>query len=88
MHDALAVGAVIDRSLLKTQDMRVDIETDGKFTRGETVGNRGNAVDRIVPKGDRLETIGVDTVLPNVHVAVGVDSSRFIELLVRRLSGK
>ena len=88
MHDALAVGAVIDRSLLKTQDMRVDIETDGRFTRGETVGNRGNAVDRIVPKGDRLETIGVDTVQPNVHVAVGVDSSRFIELLVSRLSGK
>jgi purine nucleosidase len=88
VHDALAIGAVIDRSLLKTQDMRVDIETDGKFTRGETVGNRGNAVDRIVPKGDRLETIGVDTVQPNVHVAVGVDSSRFIELLVNRLSHK
>jgi inosine-uridine nucleoside N-ribohydrolase len=68
--------------------LRVDIETDGKFTRGETVGNRGNAVDRIVPKGDRLETIGVDTVQPNVHVAVGVDSSRFIDLLVSRLSGK
>jgi len=27
-------------------------------------------------------------VQPNVHVAVGVDSSRFIELLVSRLSGK
>jgi purine nucleosidase len=88
VHDALAVGAVIDRSLLKTQDMRVDIETDGRFTRGETVGNRGNAVDRIIPKGDRLETIGVDAVQPNVQVAAGVDSSRFIELLVSRLSGK
>ena len=88
VHDALAVGAVIDRSLLKTQDMRVEIETDGKFTRGETVGNRGNAVDRIVPRGDRLETVGVDAVQPNVQVAVGVDSSRFIELLVSRLSGK
>jgi purine nucleosidase len=88
VHDALAVGAVMDRSLLKTQDMRVEIETDGKFTRGETVGNRGNAVDRIVPRGDRLETVGVDAVQPNVQVAVGVDSSRFIELLVSRLSGK
>jgi purine nucleosidase len=88
VHDALAVGAVIDRSLLKTQDMRVEVETDGKFTRGETVGNRGNAVDRIIPRGDRLETVGVDTVQPNVQVAVGVDSSRFIELLVSRLSGK
>ncbi len=88
VHDALAVGAVIDHSFLKTQGMRVDIETDGRFTRGETVGNRGNAVDRIVPRGDRLETVGVDAVQPNVQVAVGVDSSRFIELLVSRLSGK
>jgi purine nucleosidase len=88
VHDALAVGAVIDRSVLKTQGMRVDIETDGRFTRGETVGNRGNAVDRIVPRGDRLETVGVDAVQPNVQVAVGVDSSRFIELLVNRLSHK
>jgi purine nucleosidase len=88
VHDALAVGAVIDRSFLKTQGMRVDIETDGRFTRGETVGNRGNAVDRVVPRGDRLETVGVDAVQPNVKVAVGVDSSRFIELLVSRLRGK
>ncbi|MGB9242971.1 MAG: nucleoside hydrolase [Candidatus Acidiferrales bacterium] len=88
VHDALAVAAVIDRSFLKTQGMRVDIETDGRFTRGETVSNRGNAVDRIVPRGDRLETVGVDAVQPNVQVAVGVDSSRFIELLVSRLSGK
>ncbi|MGA8144936.1 MAG: nucleoside hydrolase [Candidatus Acidiferrales bacterium] len=88
VHDALAVGAVIDASFLKTQDMRVDIETDGKFTRGETVGNRGNAIDRVVPRGDRLETVGVDAVQPNVHVAVGVDSARFIRLFVDRISGK
>ncbi len=88
VHDALAVGAVIDGSFLKTQDMRIDIETDGKFTRGETVGNRGNAVDRVVPKNDRLETVGVDAVRPNVHVAVGVDSARFIQFLIERISGK
>jgi inosine-uridine nucleoside N-ribohydrolase len=79
---------VVDRSFLKTQNMRVDIETDGRFTRGETVGNRGNAIDRVVPRGDRLETVGVDAVQPNVRVAVGVDAGRFIELLVSRLSGK
>jgi purine nucleosidase len=88
VHDALAVGAVVDPSFLKTQDMRVEIETDGKFTRGETVGNRGNAVDRVVPKGNRLETVGVDAVQPNVHVAVGVDSARFIQLFVDRIIGK
>jgi purine nucleosidase len=88
IHDALAVGAVIDPSFLKTQEMRVDIETEGRFTRGETVGNRGNAVDRVVLKGDRLETVGVDAVQPNVRVAIGVDSARFVGLLVTRLSGK
>ncbi len=88
VHDALAVGAVIDPTLLKTQDMRVDIETGGKFTRGETVGNRGNAVDRVVPKFDRLETVGVDAVQPNVHVAVDAESARFIQLLIERISGK
>lgn len=88
IHDALAVGEVIDRSFLKTKAMRVDIETQGKFTRGATVANRENAVDRVVPRGDRLETVGVDTVEPNVQVAIAVDSQRFIQLFVERSSGK
>ena len=88
IHDALAVGAVIDKSFLTTQYMRVDIETEGKFARGQTIANRENAVDRVVPRGDRLETVGVDKVQPNVHVAVGVDSRRFIALFVQRLTGK
>ncbi|MFZ0883453.1 MAG: nucleoside hydrolase, partial [Candidatus Acidiferrales bacterium] len=88
IHDALAVGAVIDPSFLKTKAMRVDIELDGKFTRGATVANRENAVDRVVPRGDRLETVGVDSVEPNVQVAIGVDSQRFIQMFVERISGK
>jgi purine nucleosidase len=88
IHDALAVGEVIDSRFLKTKAMRVDIETQGKFTRGATVANRENAVDRVVAKGDRLETVGVDTVQPNVQVAVDVDSRRFIHLFVERISGK
>jgi purine nucleosidase len=88
IHDALAVGAVIDSSFLKTKAMRVDIETQGKFTRGATVANRENAVDRVVPKGGRLETVGVDAVQPNVQVAIGVDSKRFIQLFVDRIAGK
>jgi inosine-uridine nucleoside N-ribohydrolase len=88
IHDALAVGEVIDRSFLKTKAMRVDIETQGKFTRGARVANRENAVDRVVPRGDRLETVGVETVEPNVQVAIAVDSRRFIQLFVERSSGK
>jgi purine nucleosidase len=88
IHDALAVGAVIDPSFLKTKAMRVDIELDGKFTRGATVANRENAVDHVVPRGDRLETVGVDSVEPNVQVAIGADSQRFIAAFVERISGK
>ena len=88
IHDALAVAAVADRTLIKTQKMRVDIETNGTFTRGATVANRDNAVGHVVPKGDRFETVGVDAVESNVNVAVGADSSRFIALFVERMRRK
>jgi inosine-uridine nucleoside N-ribohydrolase len=88
VHDALAVGQVIDSTILKTQDMRVDIETDGKFTRGMTVANRKNAIERNVPEGDHLQSMGLEAVQPNVHVAVGADSQRFVDLLITRISGK
>ncbi len=88
VHDALAVGQVIDATILKTQDMRVDIETDGKFTRGMTVANRKNAIERNVPEGDHLQSMGLEAVQPNVHVAVGADSRRFVDMLIGRISGK
>jgi inosine-uridine nucleoside N-ribohydrolase len=88
MHDPLAVGAVIDRSLISTQDMWVEIETRGEFTRGETVANRHNSSDRKVLRGDHYVIDGVEKVQPNVHVAVESDSRRFIELFVSRLAGK
>lgn len=37
MHDALAVAAVIDPTLVKTKLCHVDIETKGEFTYGKTV---------------------------------------------------
>jgi purine nucleosidase len=88
VHDAMAVGQVIDPTILKTQDMRVDIETDGKFTRGMTVANRKNAIERNVPEGDHLQSMGLEAVQPNVHVAVGADSRKFVNMLIVRISGK
>ena len=88
VHDALAVGQVIDGTILKTQDMRVDIETDGKFTRGMTVANRKNAIERNVPEGDHLQSMGLEAVRPNVHVAVGADSQKFVDMLIERISGR
>jgi inosine-uridine nucleoside N-ribohydrolase len=82
------VGAVIERSLITTQDMRVEVETRGEFTRGETVASRHNSSDRKVLRGERYVIDGVERVHPNVHVAVESDSKRFIELFISRLAGK
>jgi purine nucleosidase len=88
IHDALAVGAAIDPSFLKTRALRVDVETTGQFARGETIANRHGTVDIIAANGDVLETVGVNPVKPNVNVAVGIDHERFLKFLVSRLQGK
>lgn len=88
IHDALAVGAVIDPSFLNTKAMRVDVETAGRYARGETIGNRHGTIDRVIEKGGHLESVGVTTIEPNVSVAVNVDSERFLNFFVSRLHGK
>jgi purine nucleosidase len=87
IHDALAVGAAIDPSFFKLRTMRIDVETEGRIARGETVANRLGTVDHVVDKGDHLETVGVDEVKPNAQVAVGIDAERFLKLFITRLSG-
>jgi purine nucleosidase len=83
-----AVGAVVDPTLLQTKFLRVDVEIAGEFSRGETVANRFGTVEKNVPAGDHWDTVGLTKIQPNVHVAVGVDSRRFIDMLVTRLSNK
>ncbi len=87
IHDALAMGAAIDPTFLKLRLMHIDVETEGRIARGETVANRLGTVDHVVDKGDHLETVGVDEVKPNAQVAVGIDSERFLKLFIARLSG-
>jgi inosine-uridine nucleoside N-ribohydrolase len=88
LYDPLTVGVAIDRTLVRTEAMRVDVETRGEFTRGETVANRHNTVERHAPHDDRLWIEGLDTVEPNARVAVGVDAERFLEMFISRLAGK
>jgi len=85
IHDALAVGAAIDPTFLTTQDMRVDIETRGQFTRGMTVANRKNVVEKETMVDGHAEAIGVTPVQPNVHVATGIDAPRFVSFLLSRI---
>jgi pyrimidine-specific ribonucleoside hydrolase len=88
MYDPTAMAYAIDPSILKTEFWHVDVETRGQYTRGETVENRINAVERRVWRGDRYVFEGFDPVTPNVHVGVDIDTDRFMEMFISRISGK
>ncbi|MEM7117630.1 MAG: nucleoside hydrolase [Chloroflexota bacterium] len=61
VHDALAVCAVIDPTVITTEFIHVDVETKGELTDGRTVCDFGNRSKKE----------------PNVHFAVGVDLPKF-----------
>lgn len=88
MHDPLTVASLIDPELLKFQDYYVEVETEGEFTAGMTVGYTHAPVRPSAP----MATAAVppsepDTSLhPNARVAVEVDSDRFFKLLLSRLT--
>ena len=88
MYDPSAVAVAIDATLVKVKEMHVDVETRGEFTRGETVANRRNEVERNVLHGDRYVIEGVDKVKPNAKVCVDVDADRFLQLFLSRIRGK
>ena len=88
MYDPLAVGVAIDATLVKAPEMHVDVETKGKFTRGETVANRHGTVERNVLHGDHYAIEGVDKVIPNAKVCTEVEADRFLQMFVSRIQGK
>jgi len=70
IHDAVAVAHVIDPTLLELQHLNVRVDCESELCRGRTV------VD--VWRRSGLE--------PTANVAVGIDSERFLTLLLDRLS--
>jgi inosine-uridine nucleoside N-ribohydrolase len=92
MYDPLAVGVAIDAALVTAPAMHVDVETRGEFTRGETVANRRNEIERNVlhhfPNGDHYVIEGLDSVLPNAKVCIDVRAEKFLEMFVSRIQGK
>ena len=70
LHDPLAMGVVIDPSLVKTQPLYVQVETQGKITAGMTVADR---------RPFRAEG------KPNVAVALEVEADRFLSLFMERV---
>ena len=71
IHDPLAAAAALDRSLVETEPLFVDVETSGELTAGMTVADRrrltGNA--------------------PNLDVAVEANIPEFLDRLVERVGG-
>jgi len=88
MYDPMPVGVAIDATLVRAPEMHVDVETRGKFTRGETVANRNGYVERNVLHGDRYVIEGVDKVKPNAKVCIDVEADRFLQLFVSRIKNK
>jgi len=84
----VAVGAVIDRTLVTLKDMHVDVELKGEFTRGETVANRMGSNENNVLHGDHYEIEGVVSLKPNARVCIASDADRFLQLFVSRVKGK
>ena len=87
MYDPLAVGTVIDPSLVTLKTMHVDVETRGEFTRGETVANRRGSNENNVLHGDHYEIEGVVPLKSNARVCVASDADRFVRLFVDRITG-
>jgi purine nucleosidase/pyrimidine-specific ribonucleoside hydrolase len=72
MHDPLAVGALIDPTIVHTAPLSVQVETKGELTTGMLVADR--------------RPLHSDLKAPaNVHVALEVDAARFLEMFVHRL---
>jgi inosine-uridine nucleoside N-ribohydrolase len=71
VHDAVAMAHLLDPTLLETRHCGVKVDTGPELSRGRT-------------NVDRWGRVGWT---PSCHVAVDIDSERFLGLLVERIGG-
>ncbi|MDF2733390.1 MAG: rihA [Chloroflexota bacterium] len=71
IHDPLAVAATLDRSLVETEALFVDVETRGEITTGMTVADRRRLTGRAA----------------NLDVARSADVATFLDRLIELLGG-
>ncbi len=71
IHDPLAVAVALDRSLVTTEALFVEVETTGELTSGMTVADRR----RLTGKA------------PNLDVALTADVATFLDRLIERVGG-
>lgn len=87
LHDPLAVAVACRPRLVSTRRLRVEVETEGLLTRGETVAWLDERQERIAEKGDHDDVVGVEPAVGNVDVALEVDVAGFRALFLERLFG-
>ena len=71
IHDPLAVAATLDRALVETDALFVDVETRGEITTGMTVADRRKLTGRAA----------------NLDVAKSADVATFLDRLIELLGG-
>jgi inosine-uridine nucleoside N-ribohydrolase len=87
MHDSVAVAVFLDPNIAKLQDYYIDVETAGEFTAGETVGYTRAPIRRSAPPAEGAAKPELTTFQPNAKVAIDLDTEKFFELLIGRISG-
>jgi inosine-uridine nucleoside N-ribohydrolase len=85
LHDPLAVAALAQPALVGCRALRVEIETQGRLTAGQSVTNLAGVVERRESRGDHDDVVGLDRPVPNCQVALQVDTEAFVDLFCRRL---
>lgn len=70
VHDAVAVAALVRPSLLTFRELHVDVDTEGQYTRGTTVG----------------DLYGVTGRTKNVRAVMDIDREGFIDLLAEAVA--
>lgn len=69
LHDPVAILSVTNPDLIHTIPMKVEVELEGKLTRGMTVGNFSKRYNKN----------------PNIDVAIDIDRKRFIDILTEEV---
>ncbi|WP_158944189.1 nucleoside hydrolase [Granulicella sp. S190] len=88
LHDPLAVSALIRPDILTFESYRVQIETNGLITAGESVGwKRGPIRYAAAFENSPGATPSDETFTANTQVAVDVRPDAFFRLLVDRITG-
>lgn len=86
LHDPLAVAVAARPELVRTERMQIEVETQGKFTRGMTLGFGRWPVERLEDRGDHDDCVGVGYEYnSNADVCLGVETTAFLEMFRQRL---